>query len=514
MIRNAVRPVGIAAHQGGGGAAAAFPVSRQLVVAAEASAAVSSDAAASADAAPDAAPAPGSSEDLMRLVYANNSHPTLHRDLWGEIATFASRSDVLRLRSTGKDMAKWVDRALTRIEVDAENAPAMLRALGKAANLKHINTLEITACHDGNLPPLIASLGELPHARLHIAIRRDSWSWDTFTEAGLVHLREIAPASLRLSDIGPISVGIAEIIAGLNYPVHLFAARDGSVPPNVLQILARTPRLASLVIKADGMSDDVAQRLGTHPTLCELRIVSLWPVSITDHALAALVSSSTLKTLDFCTTEDFGPTAMAALALNRHLEKFCLGGIYHAFDESLAGALSRNNTLREVEIQLKDGCGHLAKMTSLEHLTITGVITLDDAHQFAAHAQLKTLCIHRTAISAGALAVIVSCRVAHLKLEDDVTENLLNDEDVDALLKNKSLRSLAIHLCFDEIRSVGHAIRLAAHPTLRDLTIRYKRPDGVEEGETIPIFTGAEWLALTSAWGRNRSASALDVDYG
>jgi len=437
----------------------------------------------------------------------------LHKDLWGEIAKFSSRNDVLRLRSTGKDMATWVDKSLTGIEVSADDAPAMLRVLGNATNLKHISTLRITACHDGNLPLLISALVGLPHARLHIAISRDRWSWDAFSEGGLVHLRKIAPASLRLSDIGALSVGIAEVIAGLNYPIHLSATSDGSVPKNVLDILARTQRLVSLVIKADGMSDDVAQVLGAHPTLCELRIVSLWPMSITDRALAALASSSTLKTLDFCTTEDFGPTAMAALAINHQLEKLRLGGMYHSFDESLAAALSRNNTLKEIDIQLKNGCGHLAKMTSLEHLTIRGVITLDDARQFAAHAHLKTLYIHRTAIYAGALAVIVSCRVAHLKLEDDVTENLLTDEDVDALLENKTLRSLAMHLRFDQIRSVGHAIRLAAHPTLGELTMRFKRPDGVEEDETFPLFTGAEWLALTKAWGGNRSPSALDVDY-
>lgn len=58
--------------------------------------------------------------------------------------------------------------------------------------------------------------------------------------------------------------------------------------------------------------------------------------------------------------------------------------------------------------------------------------------------------------------------------------------------------------------SIAHAIRLAGHPTLTSLVIRYRPGHEIGRYFHMPLDP-VEQDALTSAWGQHRSADALSV---
>jgi hypothetical protein len=452
----------------------------------------------------------------MRLVYANNAHPSLYGDLWCEIATFSARRDVLNLRSISTDLSKWVDKSITSLSVTADQAPAMVAALGHAKNLNHIRALRIENCANDNLPGVIQALTALPHAPWHVEFVRNPRLLNPLYTLDVQPFSDIAPASLRLSDFCVDTAEMLQGLARLNYPIHLATGHPhGLLHDENLPALANIPHLVSLDVMASAIDDGAAQALGAHPTLTELHLHTdaSHRLVISDRALAALANSVTLRTLHLARVDtDFSEEVIAALAGNRSLAYLCLGGPDDVFDESFALALSRNTILNTLHIAVRAGCGHLAHMRSLEHLFIGGKISLDDARQFAKHAHLRTLHGYRCEFAPGALAVMVGCPIKHITLENPAGNAVfaLTDTDIDAFLGNTALRSLSLVLPTAPNTGITQAIRLARHPTLTSLSIRYLTTLDAEAPRIELDLTLEERTLLAAAWGQ-RPTNALSV---
>jgi len=412
------------------------------------------------------------SDDVMRLVYANSARPTLHKDLWGEIAKFASRRDMLNLRSTSTDVSKWVDKSITSLTVKADQAPAILAAMGSATNLNHIRSLRIEGCTNESLQTAVQALSVLPHATLDVTLSRDRYVYALDAHA-VEHLGAIAPASLKLSNFGTVTAAVAQVLARLNYPIHLCTGHVRDVVHDErLQALADIPQLIFLDVMVSAVEDTAAQALGAHPTLTELHLGTHGShrIVMSDEALTALANSATLRKLHLARIPNHvGEQAMAVLARNRTLDSLCLGCPGDVFEAPVALALSENTTLKTLHISLNAGFGHLARMPSLERLSIGGKISLDDARQFAEHAHLKALHAHCCEFAPGALAVIAGSQIVNIMLTTDPIGTaipVLTDADIDAFLGNKALRSLLLVSPAGPNANTAQAIRLAGHPCL------------------------------------------------
>lgn len=466
--------------------------------------------------------APPDAEDVLRLIYANASRPALYKDLWGEVAKFSVRNDALSLRSVSTDMSRWLDKSITSLECQATEAGETLAALHNATNLKHINTLRIRNCTDANFSAVIAALASVPDdllATLHVSLMGQRSSWRAFggiASEGLAmtQLRGLAPASLHFTDISSATPAVALQWASCEYPVHLRMSRMGDVlNNNALGALARIPRLATLDVTVNNVSDDNAHVLGHHSALTDLRLATPWAIDISNDALTAIASSTTLRALYLEGTKQvFGEEVVAAFAQNRTLERLDLKGISRFFDESFAMTLSGNTTLKTLQIPVISGAGHFASMQSLEHLTLGGHITLEDARQFAQHASLKTLHCGHVLFEPGALAELAKTAMQKFMLTVDLAldEAVLTDDAIDAFLSNSTLRSLSLHLPAEEDGEITHAIRLAGHPTLTSLSICYSKPPG-EDVHLVPEPTALQSAELLAAWGTHRPADALVV---
>ena len=458
-------------------------------------------------------------DDVLQLLYTHHSYPILPKDLWGEVAKFSSRGDVLSLRTASTDMSRWVDRSVTSLKVDANKVAGTLAVVGNAIDLNHITTLRIEHCTNRNLRAVIAALSVLPHAAIDIELVRDRYTWDAFDANSLVDLRDLLPRSLRLSEIGTLTPRMAQLLGQLSYPLHLSGGQShGRVEEDALRALAGIPHLASLEVTLDAVSDDVALALGAHPELTTLHLNTSWAIKISHSALISLASSSTLKTMCLDDTRDeASKEVIAAFAANGTLESLMLKGFGQYLDEAFAVTMSTNTTLKTLNVPLAAGCGHLAKIRSLEHLVISGEISLRDAEIFSANAHLKSVNCYRTRFEAGALAVMAKSTIEHFTVYAPIAEEgfALEDKDIDAFLSNETLRKLeCLFLPFDAANGVGHAIRLAEHPTLASLNLFCDRPGLLfEEAAAISLFTEVDRAALLAAWGPHRPADALKVNY-
>ena len=474
----------------------------------------------------NATPSPASEvEDVMRLVYANSARPELYKDLWAEVAKFSDRHDHLSLRSVSTDMSTWMDKSITSIECEAREAAETLAAVANAVNLKHIDSLQISNCSDAHLPAVIAALAALPPgllAAMDVSLVGQRSSWRAFggvpiEPLALMQLRGLAPASLRFANVSSASPEMAFMLADLDYPIHFAMSRIGDILPNAtIEALARIPQLVSLDVTVNSVSDDSARALGEHRALTTLRFSTPWAIDISNAALTALANSTTLRTLHLeGTRHPFGDDVVAALAENRTLERLILKGISRFFGESFAVALAANTTLKTLRLPIMAGAGHFAHMPSLRHLMLSGRVNVTDARELAQHANLKSLNCGHVQFEDGALAEIAKTTVRKFTLTADIAldEEVLTDAAVDAFLGNGKLRSLTCYLPAGPNTDITHAVRLAAHPTLRSLSISYAHPPG-EDGayrSPAPEPTPAQDALLLAAWGTHRPADALVV---
>lgn len=448
--------------------------------------------------------------------------PALYKDLWREVAKYTSRNDVLNLRTVSSDMAEWVDSAITHLRVSADKAPGLIAAIGNAAHLQHIDTLTVAQCRYDNFPSVITALAAVPHAALHVHLSRTTSSGRLLDEHGLRHLVDIAPASLHLSSFNaPFTKAEMRIFAGLGYPLSLSMDFYSTQPQTHLLALAEISTLTSLKINPKAVSDDEAEAFRQHPTLTELSLIGPTHMVMSDKALATIAHKENLETLRIGElTEDIGPRAIAALAANTSLRSLTLDTHYRPLRQPAALALSANTTLRELTLSLVGGCHHLASMRALESLTLrgVGVVSLEEAHQFARAAQLKALDLTGADYASGALPIMASSVVEHLKMAVDV----LSDEDIHALVANRALRSLECKTAYDTDTSIRYAITLAGHPTLERLSLShwddfqrlwYETDERIDGPGFMRGLTDIERIAIYTAWGENRPPAALTLGF-
>jgi len=100
-------------------------------------------------------------------------------------------------------------------------------------------------------------------------------------------------------------------------------------------------------------------------------------------------------------------------------------------------------------------------MRALENLTLGGVGVISQAGQFGRHACLKALDMTGVKCEAGALPLMASSAVEHLKIAVDTP----SDADVATLLANRTLRSLGCKTAYHAVSSAQQAIALAGYPT-------------------------------------------------
>jgi len=312
----------------------------------------------------------------------------------------------------------------------------------------------------------------------------------------------------------------ARVLTALNCPISLSKASYRADQDADLCMVASIPSLVLLDIHVENFSDRVAEVFSVHGALAELHLVGRSPIAISDEAIRAITRIPTLRTLYLGgKQDDFSAQAIAAFAENSTIETLRLGGIQQPCNAAASMAMSRNSTVTSLQIALTDGCGHLAHMPNLQHLTLCGsAIDVANARQFEQDAELKTLDISGVRFEAGAFAFMAGSAVDNLK----ISLELLTAQDVEALLANRRLHSLHCVASPYFASTVSHSIALAAHPTLSSLCILHTDDPWlrwnedtyrVEESGPMPRMTVGERSALFAAWGSNRASSRLTVNF-
>ena len=471
------------------------------------------------------------SDDLMHFVSMTKPGHSLPSELWGEIARFSPRKDLLALRQVSSGVSHWVDKSIKSLTVSGDNAGKMLEVLSKATNLKHIQRLKIHHLRAEQYPTVMQALSKLPLAKIQLSISCDK----TFRLSHVSSLALISPLSLSLDLSYAPTVREAEGLSSLPYTVNIWMNDVVYEETELLNLSAIANMSGLVVVVASHVSDRVAQALSRNPALRDLEITTIHDNAISNEAIAMLASNPALRSLRITDPHHvFDEAVLAALGANRHLTEL---GLTDYADETTVGIdaagmmmLSKNTTLEVLHVAAADGVRHLANMPSLHTLILVGSdrhkISAADAGAFAQRARLKSLTLVGSAeqrrahdgYQSGALAKMLGSSVESICL----TRVYVTTSDVTALLANKTVRRLKQEYVesadgANRGKTVGfsrtdfaNTYALAMHPRLDAFEVCYDIDLAEKPAATL---SNEDRELLLAAWtSAQRPASAFLID--
>ena len=423
--------------------------------------------------------------------------PDLPREIWGEIAHFASRDTVLNLRGTSHLLKMESDLAMTHMTL---RGGARLRAFADADAFPHVQTLKLIRCGDADLVYLGASLTRYCRPQLVLELDHSNAG---ITWQGFAALQTAMFRSLHMR-YGVLDTTDVHALSGLRCDLSITAYSE----PDSLLAMAGIRGLRKLWPIRSVFDAHVALAFRDHP-LTELTLVSARLVS--SAALQHLAENRALRTLDLDSAEAFFDVdAARAFAANQTLETLAVWHpMHHFLTENACAALSENRSLKVLAIPVPAGVRYLGRMGSLETLHLQGltegarqavpVIEEQDAHALVQGLQLQSLQLSQVTFRPSALAILLGgIRANQLCL----TDVMLDTRAVAALLTNRHVA--ALELVTVQIDSAD-VIALGSHPSLARFSMR--TPEG-EPDEQLPLTAIQALWAAWEARGRSRSQLA------
>ena len=389
-----------------------------------------------------------------------SSSAYLPAEIWGEIARFSSRKDILILRSTSTSVKFEADAAISTMTLAGTDA---LRAFTHARCFSHITTLRLVDIDDASLHDFATHLATHPRHDLTLEIENSYRG----VARGLGSLSAVPLAMLRLHNVYLID-SVRAALGKCPFPIAL----SGYFGAGEFVAATRIPTLRTLISPSTEFDDAVAHLVASHQALQVLSVQA--SDNLTSRGIADLAQMPALQALSvdqsFFMARPIDAITARALAANRTLERLSIASGIQAPSEETFSFLSESSSLKMLEISVCHGMHRLADITSLERLTLCGSrtgpsVSTDLARVVARMPNLHTLRLHATGFATGALRVLLeNCRSENLHLQ----RVALLREEVAALLANPHVKVLTL---VNVIASRELLLPLFQHPTFESLTV-------------------------------------------
>ena len=389
------------------------------------------------------------------------SRSELPNEIWGEIANFSLRNDILNLRTVNRDVRMQADRMITELTLRSSQA---LIDFAYTDGFKHIKTLHLRQTDGAALILLANRLTTHPRSNLVIDIAECHVGlFDALLALGALSL-----GALRLKGVY-VTPEVVGALAESTFPITL----TGYMTREELMNAARIPTLVELAVSSAQFSDDVALSFTAHPALQRLS----FPVnqSFSSTGLSYLAAMPDLRSLRVYDTvfmaNAISATTARRLAAQGTLESLSIQTRMEPLSDACLSALSNSRTLKSLGISLSSGIHHVTRMAALEHLTLDGScfgsrpMDVPTAHLIGAMPTLNALQLERITFHRDAFRTLIW----HLRAETlSLTTMSVEEDGVVALLANTQLTSLS----FVDVRiAPAHLVALCQHATLERLTI-------------------------------------------
>ena len=387
----------------------------------------------------------------------------LPNEIWGEIASFSSRKDILNLRATSSAMTVEAEWAVSTVKLEGS---LELRAFSDACRFNNIKTLHLVDVDNAGLIYFAHALTLHPRSDLTIKVENSYWG----VAMGLDALSAAPLAKICLDNVFLIE-SVTDALANCTFPIELtgYYSRDEFVAAS------RIATLTSLSTSSNEFNDDMAMLFASHTAVQNLSLCACASSELTGQGIAHLAAIPSLRTL--CISEVLNrvhPITLAsasALATNETLQSLDIVSSFEPMLEASFFALSRSQTLQTLSISTCAGMEALAHMTSLHDLALSGrcftspPISAPVARAISRMPALRTISFDTVHFEVGALRImLIACAATTVRFKHANFEH----DDIMALLDNVQARALTLV----NVRVMpAHLSLLLAHPTLQQLTI-------------------------------------------
>ena len=387
----------------------------------------------------------------------------LPNEIWGEIASFSSRKDILNLRTT-----------CLALKAEAETAVTTLSLLGNDDLLNFINTqgfrhvklLRLLGIDGAGLQHLGRHLLAHPRHDLTIDIAEGAYHG---LEQGLMSLQGVPLAGLQLST--SVNEPVCRSLMACAVPIAL----RGFFSRQELTAASRLTSLTKLATHSRYFDDDVATSFSSHTALQSLLLQA--SEEFTSAGVERIAQIETLRELSIqegiYSAAPIDAAAAAALAANPCLELLRFHTSIQPFSEATLRALAASRSLKRIAISSGRGLHHLARIASLEHIKLSGrcdvpgVIDVTSARALAGMSTLRCFSVAAARFEGDGLFVMLrDCMAEALHLTDMPLDNVA----VSGLLANVHVRELSL---VNTGQTAEETAALSCHPTLTRLHIDY-----------------------------------------
>lgn len=384
----------------------------------------------------------------------------LPAEIWGEIARFSAREDILNLRRASTALRMDADIAVSTLTL---SGAAQLHAFTDANCFKHVTTLRLIDIDNNSLHHFASQLAAHPRNTLTLEIQNSYQG----VSRGLAALQGVPLSMLRLENVYLIDAVVAALKECL-FPVEL----KGYLSAEEFVAATHIPTLRMLTSPSTEFDDAIAQSFSLHPTL---QVLSLHAgENLSPRGIAYLAQMPALRALSidesYLFAKPIDVMAARALAANQTIENLSIPSSIRGPSEESFAALSKSSSVKMLEISVCHGMHRLADMVSLAHLALCGSresppISTDVASVISSMPHLHTLRLNATHFAAGALHTLLkSCRATNVIIQ----RVPLRLEEVAALLKNRHISVLTLVETGASSELLSSLLR---HPTLKRLSV-------------------------------------------
>jgi hypothetical protein len=382
-------------------------------------------------------------------------------EIWGEIACFSPRADILNLRTTSTSVRSEVDANISELTLTGIDR---LRAFAQSPSFQQVKTLSVRYADHVSLRELISRLQRSPRPDLTLALI-DGFSG--LPEA-LESLKAVPLAELRLKNVYPLSFP-EEAVAAYTFPINI----SGYHTALELAQAAHVPTLTTLTTRTLHFTHAVAEQFSSHPALQTLSVRTGHEIdSLSVGCLASIPHLHKLSLYETCSRS--GPidiSATHALASNAALKSLSIYAHTAPFSAESFLALSHSATIKRLSIPVGPGMQCLGNMRTLEEITLRGDIRVSRdidkplATIIAGLHNLIRLQMHAVQFEKGAFrALLDTCVATDLRLQAvTVDESMIIALLVNTRLRSLNLMGVALH--------PEQVTALAQHRTLDRLQI-------------------------------------------
>lgn len=398
------------------------------------------------------------------------SRRQLPNEIWGEIAHFSLRNDVLNLRASSNALKQEADRAVTVLRL---NGSANISAFATANCFPYIRSLNLYGADNDSLLLLARRLAAFPREHLRITLMSRQGS---ISEA-LIAIAALPLASLLVHRFHQASDNGLAALSACRYPLEL----TGNLTREALVTASRIATLTTLCSEALGFDDHVAASYAAHPALKFLLLHANSRLS--SRGVASIAAMPALRDLVLYNADELAAPldvmAASALAANRTLESLYIETGASCLHAPSFAALSGSQTLKLLRISICENMHQIEGMRGLQCLMLSGkgeacpVLTPTAAHAIVNLPHLRFLTVRFARCEPQSLRLLFSpSSITNMY----VRGTHVTPDAIAAIIANTRLSALKLDdagLSPEDIRTLSY------HPNLMTLTVdgvTIKRP--------------------------------------